>query len=186
MGCSQPEGDFNPPFYSPNARVDFDFHNSLYLPSSLPLSCDNNSNNYDMNKPNPPDWARQSVFRKFKEEVHGKFGTVHTFTTERVKKTLSDLSNGILPNYYPAQIQINPTSSCPRKRTPLGDCVNCSFPGDGGNIIEIDGLLSALENFADNGGHSVFLSGGGEPGAYPHLDQLSNLCLKIVAVGRLN
>jgi len=120
----------------------------------------------------PEVWARENILRKLRAEAQGISGTIHTVTAERVKAITEMLSRGALPTFYPAQMQVHLTSKCPEKVSPLGDCSNCSFPNASDKHVNIDRLLSALAAFADHGGRSVFLSGGGEPGYYPYLKEL--------------
>ena len=120
----------------------------------------------------PEIWAREHILRKLRAEAQGISGTIHTVTAERVRAITEMLSRGVLPPFYPAQMQVHLTSKCTEKISPLGDCSNCSFPIVSDKHVDADRLLSALGTFADHGGRSVFLSGGGEPGYYPHIEAL--------------
>src|ERR1017187_6172599 len=126
----------------------------------------------DLTTSGPEAWARQHVLRKLRAEAQGISGTIHTVTAERVRAITEMLSRGVLPTFYPAQMQVHLTSKCPEKISSMGDCSHCSFPNASDKHVDVDRLLSALGTFADHGGHSVFLSGGGEPGFYPHLEEL--------------
>jgi hypothetical protein len=113
-----------------------------------------------------------TLFSQNKLNAQYSAGTIHTAAAERAKQIIETLSQNQLPSYYPAQIQVNLTSRCSRKHFPSGDCINCSFPSDNAQEVEIGKLLSTLKQFAIKGGRSVFLSGGGEPGSYSHLEDL--------------
>jgi hypothetical protein len=118
------------------------------------------------------NWGKFQGFNYSKTRFFGCSGTTHTNIHERTKIIIESLSQGIIPEFFPAQMQINLTSICQRKKNYQGDCINCSFPLDDSVFIEPNRLIETLKIFAKYGGQSIFLSGGGEPGVYKHLDLL--------------
>ncbi|MEI8345373.1 MAG: radical SAM protein, partial [Candidatus Omnitrophota bacterium] len=79
---------------------------------------------------------------------------------------------------FPYQIQLDLTDFCPKwtliQKTGSGpkDCEHCAFPVKGISHISIEKLITVLQTFEKHGGRSVFITGGGEPGAYRHWPEL--------------
>jgi hypothetical protein len=120
----------------------------------------------------PELWARRHLFSRLLVDDGNMTGTIHTLAAERVREILATLASRHLPCEYPAQLQINLNSYCSRKSLPRGDCINCAFPNNQPLHVGIARLIADLSQFVSGGGISVFLSGGGEPGDYQHLEEL--------------
>ncbi|MFZ5801692.1 MAG: HEAT repeat domain-containing protein [Candidatus Omnitrophota bacterium] len=107
-----------------------------------------------------------------------KFSILDDNRNHAAHNILKVLAQGKLPVVFPYQIQLDLTQFCPFwdaiQRTGRGfkDCINCSFPVKSRRQVDPKVLTKILGNFEMHGGRSVFVTGGGEPGAYEHWHDL--------------
>jgi|GEM_PF-3089314 len=107
-----------------------------------------------------------------------RFSIIDADRNHAAANILEILAKGQLPSVMPYQIQLDLTSFCPIwdkiSKTGEGpkDCKNCSFPEKSKLHVNIEVLLNLLQYFEKNGGRSVFVTGGGEPGAYRNWQDL--------------
>ncbi|OIO33086.1 MAG: hypothetical protein AUJ70_03865 [Candidatus Omnitrophica bacterium CG1_02_40_15] len=122
---------------------------------------------------------RQNHFEYImKRLTSDRFSIIDDDRNHAAEKILKRFAEGYLPDTMPYQIQLDLTAFCPTwnrvLKTGQGskDCRNCSFPEKSNLHVNIDVLLELLQYFEKNGGRSVFVTGGGEPGAYKNWHDL--------------
>lgn len=107
-----------------------------------------------------------------------QFSIVDDNRNHAANNILKVLAEGRLPETFPYQIQLDLTRFCPKweliQRTGIGpkDCLQCAFPEKSRHEVSHGRLVEILDNFETHGGRSVFITGGGEPGAYTHWHEL--------------
>jgi hypothetical protein len=91
------------------------------------------------------------------------------------KNILAQLCKNTLPDVYPYQMQMDITRYCSNwnaNNKRLKDCALCCCPYKSSDFTPLHDLISLLSEFEKNGGHSFFVTGGGEPGEYPEWKEL--------------
>lgn len=93
---------------------------------------------------------------------------------KRGLQILNSLSRGILPEQFPFQLQLDLTVQCNYwdKNPKPEDCIGCSYPNKEAKEADIRSVLDLLMKFEAQGGESVLITGGGEPGMYRQLDKV--------------
>lgn len=94
------------------------------------------------------------------------------------------LLNGEIPEVFPPQAQIDLTNKCNL------NCDYCSFASSHikqkDTELPLDELIDFLTYYYENGGISIFLTGGGEPGEYSRIFELLDFFSKIPLILTLN
>ncbi|RKY39553.1 MAG: hypothetical protein DRP76_03275, partial [Candidatus Omnitrophota bacterium] len=128
----------------------------------------------------PPEQLRafSMVFRNHSSSSL-KLTSVETHITQ-AKPIFEALERMTIPSLFPPQIQLDPTNWCPF------NCPYCSFPRKTRDEFPIEKVKEFLDYFAQHGGKSIFLTGGGEPGEYSHLRELLGYFAKSSLILTLN